>query len=259
MPGRPGDERQALTDDLHHAWKASATSAGLRAPTREQGVDVRDARVGHGLGRYVLGLELARGDLKHARGSDGHRSAFEVLDDAVATGAVADLLRWREYEQATRGRRALTWSRGLKVLYAIGEQTDEEIAAELAGGATVGHVPARLWSDACALRGFRVELQTAMVDHGRDGVDDYLARIEIEVLDRHAAIPARGAQERRAVEMRLAAQRLGRSVEQHQRPFDVALDPLRHPRPDRIAVEALPIGLGVPSGQVSPDVVESVT
>ena len=34
---------------------------------------------------------------------------------------------WREYYTATKGRRAITWSRGLKKLYSIGEKTDEEI------------------------------------------------------------------------------------------------------------------------------------
>lgn len=46
------------------------------------------------------------------------------------TGAAADLALWHEYERATSGHQAITWSTGLRNLLAAPERTDEEIAAE---------------------------------------------------------------------------------------------------------------------------------
>jgi hypothetical protein len=64
------DERQALTVELYRAWKVAAVAVGLAAPSRRHGVDVRSARRGEGLGRYVVGMELARADLKRGRDAD---------------------------------------------------------------------------------------------------------------------------------------------------------------------------------------------
>ena len=62
---------------------------------------------------------------------------FELLDeprdeyglvDGRELGRRASL--WREFYRATKGRRAITWSRGLKALCDIEERTDEEIIEE---------------------------------------------------------------------------------------------------------------------------------
>ena len=59
---------------------------------------------------------------------------MQLLADAVDTYEAAAMARWWEWEQASDGRRQLTWSRGardLRSLAALGrEATDEEIAEE---------------------------------------------------------------------------------------------------------------------------------
>ena len=67
-----------------------------------------------------------RSDVK--RGRTGSVSPFELLDDDCSGYSEDERGRlWREYYGATKGRRAITWSRGLKKRYDVGERTDEEI------------------------------------------------------------------------------------------------------------------------------------
>jgi hypothetical protein len=61
---------------------------------------------------------------------------WEVLEGAVTLGLAADVGVWREFETASKGRRALVWSRGLRERFALApEQSDEDIAAEELGSA----------------------------------------------------------------------------------------------------------------------------
>lgn len=84
----------------------------------------------------AAGFEVARGDLKLGR--FGNRSAMELLADLVLapTGdRTSDLQLWHEYEQASVGRRQMTWAHGARDLLIpdVEELTDEEIAAQEIG------------------------------------------------------------------------------------------------------------------------------
>ena len=65
----------------------------------------------------AVGNEMARADLKQGR--DGHRTPFEILDDFRWTGDLEDLALWHEYERATKGQQAITWSKGLRQMLAV--------------------------------------------------------------------------------------------------------------------------------------------
>lgn len=72
--------------------------------------------------------ELSGGRAK--KGRRAGRSPWQLLDQAAA-GDLASSARWHEYERATKGRRALTWTNGLRERFGItAEATDEQIAAE---------------------------------------------------------------------------------------------------------------------------------
>lgn len=86
-----------------------------------------------------VGAEVTRADMKTARGE--HRVPFQILASA-AGGNEADLRLWHEFEQATKGRKCITWSRGLRDIvravmpdlrepgpWLVDELTDEEVAA----------------------------------------------------------------------------------------------------------------------------------
>lgn len=142
VPAEAWDELREL---LFGLWSDSVVKAGAKRPT-EKGLDLRrldgDGRVlsaylakvqdekkgrtGKGWG---VGAEMSRSDVKSGRG--GSISPFELLDDDCAGYSEDERSRlWREYYQATKGRRAITWSRGLKKRYDVGEKTDEQIQDE---------------------------------------------------------------------------------------------------------------------------------
>lgn len=131
-------------------------------PDRKHGVDFKrleTERDANALGEYIAktqdgkapALELARADLKLA--SHGNITPFELLgrigdliggvpeDDAAGQGSLEwNLGRWHEYERATKGRRAIEWTRYLRQILGIdGGDTEEDdldllLAAEADGG-----------------------------------------------------------------------------------------------------------------------------
>jgi hypothetical protein len=129
---------------LFQPWRASLMRSGLRAPlARSGGLDAKlwDGSTGVMADYFAKGtyaadasraaLELARGDLKIAR--SGNRTPFRILADFVEFGVLDDLELWQEWERGSKGRRQMTWSRGLRDLLLAGpELTDQELAdAEL--------------------------------------------------------------------------------------------------------------------------------
>lgn len=121
-------EMQALESETFDLWQTVVMKRGGRPLDRRHGV--RASR--GGAAEYVAkvqehdagtGLEMARLDLKRGRG--GSLMPFEFLDSPTHRA------RWIEYVQQTQGRRAITWSRGLRVLLGLdAEQSDEEVIAE---------------------------------------------------------------------------------------------------------------------------------
>lgn len=96
------------------------------------GLDVRPVRSAEELSSYLckidggwgVGLELARSDVKA-------NSPIQHLRDFASTGDMASAARWREYESATFGQRAIRWSPGLRARLLGNEedQADAELAA----------------------------------------------------------------------------------------------------------------------------------
>lgn len=81
-----------------------------------------------------IGLELTWTHSKAARTAFSTRSMWEVLESAVEVGEASDVALWQEWERSSKGRRALSWSRGLRERFGLGaEQSDEDVAAEELG------------------------------------------------------------------------------------------------------------------------------
>lgn len=134
----PDTPRRELLDWLESAWETAVTSfrradgSRFRVPRRDGiGVNLQDVygKGGNGttaLLRYLskvqdsygeswsVGAELVRGDLKTGRRALS-RTPFELAELAAA-GDPASLVLWHEYETATKGRKALQWSDGLRDL-----------------------------------------------------------------------------------------------------------------------------------------------
>lgn len=178
LEGRPVfDVVEDLQGWLFERFQGVCLRRGFGTLERPYGVDVRGISDGGGMGDYLskveggwtAGLELARGDVKVARG-DGGRSPFSILR-AAASGDSASAALWSEYERATFGKRFLRWSPGLRarLLPEVEEISDVEAAAAEGAGVV-------LFS--CLFEG---EVWDVLVTEGSTGV--LLAELERAVGD----------------------------------------------------------------------------
>lgn len=174
------DQLDLLERDLYVPWSQWSVERGHGLPSRRHGVRVDAVRTRPELGGYIAkiddgwhaGRELSRSDLKKA--ASGSRTPWQILRSAAENGDVDDLSLWKVYELATKGRRAITWSRGLKARYAIEEQTDEEIAEAEVGGDLVALIPTDVWGKLRRRRGLTVRVLTAAEVGGFWAVRDLL-------------------------------------------------------------------------------------
>lgn len=142
------EEVRALTDTLFNRWKTYVVKFGGGMPTRLRGIDVRIAdKDGRVVAQYLnklqdappskkknqIGKEMTRADYKEGRA--GSLTPFELLDTKRREDELDDYaayVLWNEYVHATKGRRAITWSRGLREeLGLVEDRTDEEILEEV--------------------------------------------------------------------------------------------------------------------------------
>lgn len=118
-------------------WARAAREHGLGKPDKKR---YQLQLVSNSLADYLskasyngekASFEMAGSTLKESYGKN--RNPWEILQDIVETGNADDVDLWREYEAVSRGRRMLTWSRGLKAAAGVTEKGDEEIAEEEVG------------------------------------------------------------------------------------------------------------------------------
>jgi hypothetical protein len=155
-----GTEPTELGNCMFDAWSRRLVSLGMQAPLRDEGglhikrldlsnaaaevaeylakghyEEVNNAPVAVEQPGRTAALELASIS-KQARGAN--RTPFQILAAFVANGEAADAELWREWENGSKGRRAITWSRGARdALVPDVEQTDEELACETDGDGIV--------------------------------------------------------------------------------------------------------------------------
>jgi hypothetical protein len=111
------------------------TKRAYRFPSREHGISFKQSHKDTYIAKMGLADELARGAWKSPRSRDGYRTPLQILRDVErrAENGVhpkgRDAKLWTEYADNMHGARQLTWSRGLRKLYDLGEeQTDLELA-----------------------------------------------------------------------------------------------------------------------------------
>jgi len=111
--------RPVSLDGAAVAFGEYFTKAAYKAPERLPGAD-------------EVAWEVTGAQGKKGR-QNGSRGIWEVLNGVMA-GDGDDLDLWHEYEEATRGKRALVWSRGLRSALGLDDEaSDEDIAAEEVG------------------------------------------------------------------------------------------------------------------------------
>lgn len=154
-----------LESHVYAVWSRYVEGQGFRRPMqswcgvepvrrREQIADyLTKAVAGDG---WSVAIEVTRHDLKAGRDDDtrrGHRTPWQILQDFSQTGDEADLGLWLEYERVTKGRRAMSWSRGLKARLGVAEKSDDELAAEEQGGVVVTWIASVEWAALCRVPG----------------------------------------------------------------------------------------------------------
>jgi len=183
---------QQLGGTMFSAWAANLDKRGHRPIRDAGGLDVQLVALdgaGGALGDYFTkatftessaAAEVAGSHGKSARAAN--RSPWAIAA-ALVNGEARDFALWREWEKASKGRRALTWSRGLRDrLLADAEQTDEDIAAATDGlGDVVAILPASSWESIRDVPGLPVRLLEAVenapadIELARHAVDLALA------------------------------------------------------------------------------------
>ncbi|MFI1245028.1 hypothetical protein [Enterococcus casseliflavus] len=195
---------EAALDEWQGQWRSVWTRAlrGINpdfTPDQKHGVDfklLKTERDANDLAEYIAktqdgkapALELARADLKAA--GHGNVAPFELLgrigdltggvpeDEAAGTGSLEwNLGKWHEYERATKGRRAIEWTRYLRQMLGIdgGDTEDDDLDLLLAADADGGELRAGVvvtdegWT-AVARRG--LDLEATQAAEGKDGNTD---------------------------------------------------------------------------------------
>lgn len=176
-------------------WGARVQRHGYRIPSTAHGVTLEAIRSSSDAAAYLtkvneagavvdrksrVSLELTRHDLKQSRRKG--RTPFALLADLVQAHELAirhhsklarkwadeDAARWFEYERATFGKQAITFSAGLRAMAGLLEElTDDEIVLEELGGERVCELHAEQWRIVRRIRGARARLLHAAETGGR--------------------------------------------------------------------------------------------
>lgn len=175
----PAAEVRRIAEELPRRLSAAAVRS-RRPPRRSAKTAKQDGK--------APSLELARADLKTAGGENV--TPFELLgrigdltggvpeDEAAGQGSLEwNLGRWHEYERATRGRRAIEWTRYLRQILGIegGDSEDDDLDLLLGADAEGGELRAGVamteegWS-AVARRA--LDLAATEAAEGTDGNTD---------------------------------------------------------------------------------------
>ena len=118
--------------------------------------------------QWSLGDELTGGQTKQAKGTG--RTPTEVLQDYHRTGNRVDGELFQAWYSASFRTKLLTWSNGLKDIFAVPDKTDQQIAEEEigAGTETITYGP-YVWRKIIS-HGLRSGLLDAQEETGATGV-----------------------------------------------------------------------------------------
>lgn len=143
-------------------------------PLREHGVRITHCH--HSNYLQKLGLEASAPSTKRGRG--GHRTPFEILDDIATKQRPSDRALWNHYCEHMKGKRSLTWSRGLKARYGVGDVSDADIVeGEDVQEVEVARIDAATWDAIRDVPGVRIHLLEAAEADGFGGVEALIRRL----------------------------------------------------------------------------------
>lgn len=165
-----------LGHSMFSRWKAQLHREGYDVSANNGGLDIKTTAgsVDVELSRYLaksLAMEVTHGHAK--TGKNGGLTPFQIAQAVFDTGDADLLARWHEWEEVSKGRRQITWSRHLRQLAALdAEQSDEDVAAEDLGDEDLVLIDSADWwciRDEAALLLAAAEVSLASATNWLDG------------------------------------------------------------------------------------------
>jgi hypothetical protein len=161
---------------LYLRWAACCERAGLGTPSFAHGLKLDDgSKAAKYVSKWGLEDEMTKGHTKKAlHGETPFDFLRAYLEDSTDKQAGA---LFKEFAETFKGKRQLHWSPGLKKRFAIGESSDEELAAKMEDyAALLGTITLQQWRDVLKVEG-RGNLLYVASTGGWDAVAVYLESI----------------------------------------------------------------------------------
>lgn len=119
---------KALGSFLASVWQNCCKKAGLKVPSIEHGCDLQDGTYAEQyVGKWGLEDEMTKGHIK--KGREGGRTPWDLLRLSEDGDESAGRL-FQTFAEAFKGKRQLSWSKGLKSMLLVEEVSDETLATE---------------------------------------------------------------------------------------------------------------------------------
>jgi hypothetical protein len=163
---------------IYDGWASSVERSGFARPSREHGVRVQlldlstalEEAAGYIVKQAVDAAGASRELTGHAEKRVAGRTPFGILGDLADDGLEDDLALTVEYQRATKGRRRMAWTKGLRERLVLEpERDDDEIAADTdREGRTLALLSGETWAGMTAVRGRPGALLAAVTACERD-------------------------------------------------------------------------------------------
>lgn len=199
--GATSADLDRIASGMFGRWSSGLQAAGLDAPWRrgQEWHLVTGPKACEQLGEYLakfadapdtralgegLGLELTH--TMPGRSSDALRTrpVWALLDDVATLGDADSLGLWHEWEKASKGRKQVGWSVGLRERFAptVEDRTDDEIAGEELGSRSddVIALTAEAWRSLVARPHAPLFVIEALEGHGVEGARRALEMFGVE-------------------------------------------------------------------------------
>lgn len=187
-----GPQMKDWATRLYLRWAACCERAGLGTPSFAHGLKLDDgSKAAKYVAKWGLEDEMTKGHTKKAISGE---TPFDFLRAYLADKAdkVAGAL-FKEFAETFKGKQQLRWSPGLKKRYAIGESSDEELAAYMEDhAAMLGTITIDQWRDVLAVDGNGTVLMLA-TNGGWDAVTLYLNTIKGRGIKRDSLLKIEGS------------------------------------------------------------------
>ena len=186
-------DAMAMRSRLALAWLAACTKSGLFKPGDDEAAFYHravDIRPHFGSGDYLAKTDdkknwTAPHELAKASSKQGRFAGVHPFQLAIR-GNPGDPELFLDYVKATKGKRKLMFSPGLKKLAGIAEKSDEQIAAENEDTATTIANVSRVWDfikSTDSKHNTRARVLDAAEQNGKDGIAELLHNLGFDPLE----------------------------------------------------------------------------